>query len=303
MPGLTALIVLAGACSATAAPATWETSDLGQTAIVPMNSAPFPHASRADGFKNGDKLFPRDPHYADNSVALFIPKGYHPEKRTDLLVYFHGHLNNVRKAMVDFKLREQVVASGRNVILVFPEGPKDAPDSGGGRLEEKDGLKHLVEEVLDTLVAEKKILGKQLGRVALAGHSGAYRAISCCVEKGGLEDHVGPVCLLDASYAQLDAFADWVARKPDARLFSIFTAHLADENVYLMTHLRKRGVAYELFDEGDATEAVLAKTRISFVNTRKLNHNQTVQWLERWLRASQLTPTPASRPSSPGSTE
>lgn len=279
-------------CEPSGAAIDWEDSDLGQTAIVRMKSAPFPHASRANGFKNGDKLFPRDPHYLDNRVVLFIPKGYRPEKRTDLLIYLHGHFNNIHRAMFESRLREQVVASGRNVILVFPEGPKEAPDSGGGRLEEKDGLRHLVEEALDVVAAEKKIRGKALGRVALAGHSGAYRGIAFCLEKGGLEDHVGPVCLLDASYGLQDNFVDWLASRPDARLFSVFTAHLADKNAYLMMHLRKRDVPYVLLDEEEATEAKLAVTRVVFVRTQKLNHNQTVQWLERWLRASPLPPRP-----------
>lgn len=286
MTKLTVLALLTtGSPAAIAQPVTWESTEVGQTAIVRMRNAPYPHPSRADGFRSGDKVFPRDPHYVDNSVALFIPKGYQPQKRTDLLLYFHGHSNNIRKAMTDFRLREQIVASGRNLILVFPEGPKDVPDSGGGKLEEKDGLRRLVEEVLGTLATDKKIPGTELGHVALAGHSGAYRVISFCVEQGGLPDAVNEVGLLDASYDRLDAFVDWTARKPDARLFSIFTDHLADENVYLMTHLRKRKVACELLDEEDATEVILSKTRITFVHTRKLKHNDTVQWLERWLRA------------------
>jgi hypothetical protein len=126
--------------------------------------------------------------------------------------------------------------------------------------------------------------------VALAGHSGAYRVISFCVEQGGLPEAVSEVGLLDATYDRLDAFIEWVAKKPDARLFSIFTDHLAGENVYLMTHLRRRNVPYELFDEEDVTEPVLAKTRITLVNTRKLKHDQTVQWLERWLRTSRFSP-------------
>jgi len=292
-------VLFAIPCEPAGEPIRWDISKLGQTAIVRLNNAPFPHASRADGFKSGEKLYPRDPHYTDNSVALFIPRGYEPRKQTDLLVYFHGHGNNIRKALVDFGLREQVVASGRNVILVFPQGPKDAADSGAGKLEEKDGLEHLVHEALDVLAADGKVRGKELGHVALAGHSGAYRAIAFCVERGGLEEHIGPVCLLDASYALLDNFVDWLAREPDARLFSIFTAHLAEENVYLMTHLRRRNVSYDLLDEEDATEAVLAKTRVILVSTQKLKHNQTVQWLERWLRASQLPPRPGAVSSQP----
>ncbi len=263
----------------------WEPSELGQTAVVEMKNAPYPHASRADGFKNGGKQYPREPHYVDGSVALFVPRGFRAGERTDLLLYFHGHLNNVRRAMAEFRLREQVVASGRNVILVFPEGPKDVPDSGGGKLEEKDGLKRLVDEVLDVLVAERKIPGRSLGRVVLAGHSGAYRVISFCLEHGGLEENVTDVGLLDASYARLDAFVDWVARKRDGRLFSIFTDHLSGENVYMMTHLRKRGVSYELRDEDDVGDDTLRAARVLFVNTTKLSHNETVRWLERWLRS------------------
>jgi hypothetical protein len=282
------LLIACSILSQVPAPTTsrvWDQSDLGLTAIFPMQAAPYPHASRENGFKNGQQSFPRDPHYIDNSVAFFIPKSYLPGERVDLLVYFHGHNNNLRKALDQFKLREQIVASGQNVILVFPEGPKDAADSGCGKLEEPGGLKRLTDEVLDTLAAEGKTTSKRLGLVLLAGHSGAYRVLSCCVQHGGLEDHVAAVGLLDSSYGQLDNFVDWAKRKPDARLFSIFTDHLAAQNVYLMTHLHKQNLAYALMDDQDATPADLAKNRILFLHTQKLKHDETVSWLENWLKA------------------
>ena len=124
--------------------AAWQETELGQTAFFTMANAPYPHASRANGFTNGDKSFPREPHYVDSTVALFLPKGYKPGARTDLLIYFHGHSNSVRKSLDQYRLREQVCAAGKNVILVFPEGPKDAGDSGGGKLEEPGGLQRLV---------------------------------------------------------------------------------------------------------------------------------------------------------------
>lgn len=302
----TVLLLAVGMAGWGAAPASapaWEVSDAGSTAIFHMRNAPYPHASRADGFKSGERFFPRDPHYVDDSVALFIPKGYRPGERVDLLVYFHGHYNHVRKAFEQYKLREQVAASGRNVILVFPEGPKDAGDSGGGKLEEAGGLKRLVDEVLDTLVAEGKIKSRRLGRVWLAGHSGAYRVLGFCVQHGGLEEHIAAVGLLDASYGQLDYFVDWAARRPDARLFSIFTDHLAANNVYLMTHLRKRGVAYTLLDEADAGEGDVEQHRVLFLHTQRLKHDDTVGWLGKWLRvvgprgeASAKGEAPATQP-------
>ncbi len=269
----------------------WERGEQGETAVVPMAAAPYPHESRKDGFRDGDKFFPREPHYVDHSVALFIPKGFRPGERTDLLVYFHGHYNNIRKALDDFHLREQIVASGRNLVLVFPEGPKDAGDSGGGKIEEPDGLKRLAAEAMQVLVSAEKVRSDKVGQVLLAGHSGAYRALSFCVEHGGLEDHVTGVCLLDSSYGRLDAFVDWAERRREGRLFSIFTDHLSAQNVYLMTHLRRKHVSYLLALDSDATDEMLRRERILFLHTEKLKHNQTVQWLERWLRC-----TPATQP-------
>ena len=268
--------------------AVWQETELGQTAFFTMANAPYPHASRADGFTNGDKSFPKEPHYVDSTVALFIPKGYKPGARTDLLLYFHGHSNSVRKSLDQYRLREQVCAAGKNVILVCPEGPKDAGDSGGGKLEEPGGLQRLVAEVIDKLHAEGKIPGKQVGRVCLAGHSGAYRVISFCVEVGGLDAQVSDVCLLDASYGRLDAFVEWVARHPAGRLFSIFTEHLADENKDLMTRLGERKVEFTRLENLPPDAEPLRKPRIVFLATTQLTHDQTVQWLEPWLRATTL---------------
>lgn len=287
------LLVILGAVAALAwaqadsAPAgAWESGRAGQTLIVPMANAPYPHESRKDGFKGRDRTFPREPHYVDSSVGIFVPEGYRPGETVDLLFYFHGHMNNIRGAFDTFKLREQIAGAGKNVIAVFPEGPKDAADSGCGKLEEKDGLKRLADEVLDRLSTDGKIRSRKLGRVLLAGHSGAYRVLSFCVLQGGLEEHVSDVCLLDSSYGLLDPFVDWAARRSKGRLFSIFTDHLAGENVYLMTHLRERGVPYELLAEHNATTDLVRDTRVLFLFAEKLDHNETVGWLQRWLAAS-----------------
>src|SRR5215813_6423137 len=72
----------------------WEKSELGETAFVPMKSAPFPHPSRDKGFKYGKTTFPRDPHYADSTVGLFIPRGFRRTAKVNVLVYLHGWGNN-----------------------------------------------------------------------------------------------------------------------------------------------------------------------------------------------------------------
>jgi len=266
----------------------WEKSEAGETAFVPMKSAPYPHPSRDKGFTYKKVLIPRDPHYSDSTVGLFIPRKFSRTPKINVLVYLHGWSNNVRTAIAEFKLREQIAASGQNIILVFPEGPRNATDSGCGKLEDKDGLKHLVEESLATLRAAGKIDHEKIGHVLIAGHSGAYLGLACCADHGGLDTELAGVCLLDASYGNLDMFVNWVQKHPKGRFFSIFTDHLSAQNVYLFTHMQKFDPHCTLRIDKDVTDDQLTKSRTLFLHTETLKHDDTVQWLERWLRTRNL---------------
>lgn len=265
----------------------WYHTDLGQTSFFQMQSAPYPHESRKDGFQAKDQLYPRDPHYVDSTVALFIPTGYTPGDTIDLLFYTHGHRNSVAAALEKFRIREQVVASHKNVILVFPEGPKDAPDSGLGKLEDPDGLKNLAAEVLETLKNEGKIPHTNLGRVVLSGHSGAYKGIAMSLKQGGLDDHISEVYLLDASYALTEEYADWAVRREGARLASIYTDHLEKRNEEIMALIDAKSRTYYSNNDVGVTDDDLKNNSNIFVHTT-LTHDETVRWLERFLKTSGL---------------
>src|SRR4051794_9811339 len=287
--GIIGLGVSANAAPSNSQPAfDWEKSEPGETAFVPMKSAPYPHPSRDKGFKYGKAIIPREPHYTDSTVALFVPHGYRRASKVNVLVYLHGWSNNVRKAIAEYKLREQIVGSGQNIILVFPEGPRDATDSGCGKLEDKDGLKHIVEESLAMLHAAGKIDHEKIGHVLIAGHSGAYKGLACCADHGGLDAELTGVCLLDSSYGNLDMFVNWVQQHPEGQFFSIFTDHLAAQNVYLLTHMEKAGSHCALKIDSDATDQLLSHSRALFLHTETLKHDETVRWLERWLRTRKL---------------
>lgn len=263
----------------------WETSPLGETALFTMKSAPYPHSSREKGYHAEDGVFySRDPHYVDSSVALFIPKGYRDLDETDILVYFHGHRKNIRTVFEEYRIREQLTASGKSAILVFPEGPKNSPDSGAGRIEEPGAMRRLLDEVLGVLHREKKISSPKLGKVILSGHSGAYRANSFILEHGGIEEHIREVLLLDSSYQRLEQFVNWVSRRKQGRLLSIFTDHLAKTNVWMMTRMKRNGDSHLLVDIQDVTDTILQENRIVFMYTNTLDHDETVQCLEQWLR-------------------
>ena len=118
------------------APLTERYADIGTMIVTASDHTMFPHEKRAQGHSYEGKAYPADVHYADRTVAIFVPKGFRAGDVTDLVFYFHGWRNNVDDTFTQFKLAEQLAASGVNAVLVLAEGPKNAPDSFGGKLEE-----------------------------------------------------------------------------------------------------------------------------------------------------------------------
>ena len=132
-----------------------------------LRQAPFPHPSRANGYAYAEnpadstirKFFPRHPHYDDSTAIVIIPQGFRlVQGGNDLIIHFHGWWNEVDSVRKAFGLVEQLIASRKNAILVLAQGPFRAPDSRGGKMEDDDGLRRLVEEILQTLKMEKKNL-------------------------------------------------------------------------------------------------------------------------------------------------
>ncbi len=268
--------------------AEWVSDELGEVATFSMESAPFPHESRANGHKYGDQVFSVEEHYSDSSVALIIPKDYTPQEKTDLVFYFHGWGNNIAKATEEFHLREMLNESGKNVILVFPEGPKNASDSRLGKIEDENGMKNLVDEVMKTLGAEGKTPNADVGKVILSGHSGAYRGIAHAMYHGGIEDHLSEVFLLDASYGNLDYIADWAVNNKTGKLRSIFTEHLREENQTIMNDLVGKSTAFAFVSDSELDDKVLQENRNVFVFTTVRDHNQSVERFAIFLKNSGL---------------
>src|SRR4051794_39964716 len=123
----------------------------GELLISPFVSAPFPHPKRADGHKYKDQFLSAKEHYSDSTVAIFIPKAFRETGQVDFVVHFHGWKNNVAGVLSRYKLVEQLVESRRNAVLIIPQGPLNASDSFDGKLEDPDGFKRFMAEVMETL--------------------------------------------------------------------------------------------------------------------------------------------------------
>ncbi|MBI3886286.1 MAG: hypothetical protein HY302_11235 [Opitutae bacterium] len=250
----------------------------GRLIVASFASAPFPHPARAAGHIFQGKLYPAAEHYADRTVAIFIPQGFRETDRIDLVVHFHGWSNTVAGTLATFHLIEQFVASGKNAVLVVPEGPRNAPDSFGGKLEDPDGFRRFIDEVAAALRARAgfKRPDFSVGRIILSGHSGGYHVVAGILDRGGLARNADEVWLFDALYGQTDSFLAW-ADRTHGRLLNIYTDHggTKEESEDLRTRLTTRGTPVLATEETALTADSLKEKQFVFIHT-DLAHNDVL---------------------------
>ena len=250
----------------------------GQLIVTQLVSASFPHSSRAEGHKYKDEFFPADKHYSDNTVAMFVPKGFADAGRVDFVIHFHGWRNTVAGTLEQYKLADQLSASGRNAILIVPEGPKNAPDSSGGKLEDADGFKQFMDEVIAALKRRSVLKNdSRIGQIILSGHSGGYQVMSSVVERGGLADQVREVWLFDALYARGEKFLAW-SEKTGGRLVNIYTdgGGTKVRTEEMLAQLKQRGTNMLVTTDTAVIAMELTTNKFVFLHT-DLRHNEVVE--------------------------
>ena len=266
------------ATSISAAEFTNHYAEFGQLIVTNLDSAPFPHPKRAEGHKYKEEFYSAKDHYSDNTVAIFIPKGFRETGSIDFVIHFHGWRNHVEKVLQQYRLIEQLMDGGRNAVLVVPQGPREAPDSFGGKLEDPDGFKKLMADVTQTLHDQSALKKKDfsIGKIILSGHSGGYEVISAIVDRGGLTDRVREVWLFDALYAQTDKFVNWIDRN-QGRFIDIYTEHggTRTETEKLIATLKERGAPLISGKEMELKPADLQTNRLVFIYT-ELPHDEVV---------------------------
>lgn len=275
-PAALILLLALSASPLVAQPLAERYAAIGTTIVTTSDHAMFPHPKRANGHVYDGKSYPADPHYGDRTVVIFVPNGFRPGKTTDLVFYFHGWRNDVDRTLATFRIAEQVAASGVNAVLVLAEGPKDAPDSFGGRLEEAGVFSGLVTDVLAALKERGVIEKPRPGAIVLAGHSGAFRVISFILLRGGLTANVREVYLFDALYGQTEKFAWWIDHSP-GRLVVIHTPDggTRAQTLDFLDDLRAWGVPFASVPESAVTPELLKKNRLVFIES-PLAHDDVV---------------------------
>lgn len=273
-------------------PLTERYNHLGQMFVPQFSTAPFPHSERKNGHDYDGKTYSAQEHYSDSSVVIFIPKGFKTTEIIDFVVYFHGWNNNIDSACAQFDLIEQFCESNKNAIFVFPEGPKNSPDSFGGQLEEKNGLKNLIDDVLKYLSENTNFKSTNAGNIILAGHSGAYRVISFCLMRGGYTNNISDVILFDALYGQTEKYVYWIENFK-GRFINIYTDQGGTkyETENLMQDFDGWNIPYFSTEENNLILKDLTDNRLIFIHT-DLTHNEVISVRKQfrdYLKTSTLT--------------
>ncbi|MEO7310531.1 MAG: hypothetical protein ABIX01_09045 [Chitinophagaceae bacterium] len=243
-----------------------------------------------------DKTYTAAEHYNDSTVFIFVPDYYDKTKATNFVFWFHGWNNNIDSALSQFQLLEQFYAAHQNAIFVFPEGPKNAPDSYCGKWEQKRAFTSFYINDIWMFLSNEKILVGGYGpdaTITLAGHSGAYRVIGK-IDQGN--DHlVAEIILFDALYGEIDGFVDFALRihrqlssKAPKKFINIYTDNggTQQNSLDFLKTLDSLHIPYLHKEEDELVSGDLKNNRIIFLHSKK-THNEVItnnRNFERFLK-------------------
>jgi hypothetical protein len=236
-----------------------------QTTLVDFETAPFPyHGPIADSdrpFLNAGEpghrghtnfrghVYWEAETFSDDRVLLHIPPGFDPTRPAVMVVFFHGHGANLARDVRDRQqVPAQITAAGANAVLVAPQFAVDAADSSAGKFWESNGFKHFLDEAavkLARLYGDPRRAADFANMpIVIVAYSGGFGPTLSVLEHGGVKSRLRGIVLLDALYAGIDRFADWIADNRSAFFVSSFTPHTAHHNADLEELLSERAVPY-----------------------------------------------------------
>jgi hypothetical protein len=236
-----------------------------KTSLVDFETAPFPYHGGVPGsnrqFLDAGKpeerghvnfrgrMFLESKTFGDDRVLLHIPQGFDPNRPAVMVVFFHGHGATLERDVRDRqRLPDQISAAGLNAVLVAPQFAFDAADSSAGKFWEPDGFKRFLDETakkLATLYGDQRSAGAFANMpIVIVAYSGGFGPTLSVLSRGGAQARIRGLVLLDALYAGIDQFADWIADNRSTFFVSSYTPHTAHHNADLEHELNERSVPY-----------------------------------------------------------
>jgi predicted esterase len=221
------------------------------------------------------KTYSTTEHYSDSSAFIFVPDYFDKNKPYQFVVYFHGWGNNIDTALPFYHLQEQFYVAHLNAIFLFPEGPKNSPDSYGGKFEKADTFNYFMNDMAKYLEKEKCINKNIPFEMIYAGHSGAYRVMSYLLLHS--KYNCKAILLFDALYGQQEKYAVYLQQHLNCKMINIYTDNggTMQNSIDFANNMKAWKWKYVLKEEDDFSKSDLKQNRIIFLHS-KMQHNDLV---------------------------
>jgi hypothetical protein len=287
------VVMLAGFSGRVEEPLATQYAPFGTLIVTQFVNAPFPHPARADGHTYHGEFFSAQEHYSNSTVAMFVPKDFRPSEKVDFLIHFHGWRHEVAGTLDQYQLIQQFADSGKNAVLIVPQGPYMAPDSFGGKLEDTNGFAAFMAEATEKL-QNSGALGSspfQIGNIILSSHSGGYHVVAAILDHGGLPEKISEVWLFDALYGNTENFVSW-QKNQHGRLLDIYTDHggTKEETEKLIALYKNNGADLLAVEDVNVNAEALRTNKLVFLHS-DLAHDDVIasrRTFEQFIQSSCL---------------
>lgn len=249
-------------------------------------------------FSSSNSMFPlkvanakypnTDSRFNDNSCLIYVPKHFDKKKAWHFFFWFHGSTNNIQSTIEQFKLREQLILSQVNAIIVMPEAAKNAPESYAGNWEQANNFNYFMEE-LKLKVKSEKIVDNvtQDNQLIIAGHSSAARALVRLMDFSSTT--IRGVLLFDAIYGNEQNIVNCLKRFTNCKLINLYSQRegCLRSSKKLMELFGKEKMNFISKQDTDISDEELKANRI-FCLSSNLSHNDipvSFNYLSRFLKA------------------
>ncbi|MBI2802966.1 MAG: alpha/beta hydrolase [Gammaproteobacteria bacterium] len=232
--------------------ATFKTAPFPYRGLIPDTGKHFLDVTTGNRLGHGsrDGVHWEDEVYRDSRVLLYIPAGFDVRRPALMVVFFHGNGTLLMRDVVERQhVADQLAQSGSNAVLVAPQLALDAADSSAGRLWKRRGFNEFIAEAGARLtelygdVRAKPALSQL--PVVMVAYSGGYLPAAWSLARGGANNRLRGVVLLDAVYGHVDKFTDWILKaRPPVFFFSAYSESTREGNQAVMQELNDERVVY-----------------------------------------------------------
>ena len=236
-----------------------------KTSLVDFETAPFPYHGAVPGSDRAfldagqpgqrghvnfrGRMFLELKTFGDDRVLLHIPQGFDPNRPAVMVVFFHGHGATLERDVRDRqRLPDQIRPPASTPCWWRRNSPStppiSAPENSGNPTASSTSSTNW-RRSSPTLYGDQRSAGAFANMpIVIVAYSGGFGPTLSVLSRGGAEARIRGLVLLDALYAGIDQFADWIADHRSTFFVSSYTPHTAHHNADLEHELNERSVPY-----------------------------------------------------------